>query len=97
MAKGWPPKMTTRKENIAITLLLIVWTLAIVAPVEFGTIAIQDILPNTSMFDRTPLEEAVISHNLDLLLLWPIAATTLFYALGAFLFRTQPSNQKGHN
>lgn len=88
--------MMTRKESLAFMLLLIIYTLAIVAPVEFGTIAIQP-LPCNSMFDRTPLEEAVINHNLNLLILWPIAATTLFYALGAFLFRTQPSNQKGHN
>ncbi len=87
--------MTTRRENLAITLLLIVWTLAVVAPVEFGTIAIQDILPNATMFNHTDLEEAVINHNLNLLLLWPIVATAIFYALGAFLFRTPDT--KGHN
>lgn len=91
--------MATRKDNLAFAALLILYTLAIVAPVEFGTVAIQDVLPGSTMFDRTPLEEAVISHNLSLLILWPVSATAAFSALMSFLYRNKPSSpaKKGHN
>lgn len=80
------------RPGLAFFALLLVYVVAIVAPVEFGSVAIQP-LPYSTMFDRTPLEEAVINHNLNLLILWPIAATAIFSGLAAFLFRND--NQFG--